>query len=349
MQNNQPNTFNDQFLCSVQELTDHQMAGQRLMVGFEGTAFGRDLEFLIGGLKVGGIILFAQNIEDPAQLRRLCRDMQEYAQSLGQPPLFIAIDQEGGTVARLRKPAFREFPPITELSTLSAAETFSRDMADQLSALGINMNMAPVMDVAPDNFESIMKQRVFGSNPRHVAAMGRVVIEQHQNRRIMAVAKHFPGIGRTTLDSHLDLPEFDAAMEDLAEYDLIPFQAAIEAAVAGIMLSHIRYTAIDPCWPASLSPAIARDLLRKKMGYTGLVMTDDLDMGAVKNYYSVTDAIGQMIESDVDLALICHKGPDIQTAFHEILHRITDDPRIRVKGMTAVSRIMACKNRFLRS
>ena len=334
---------------AVQELTDHQMAGQRLMVGFEGTAFNPDLEFLIRELKVGGIILFAQNIEDPAQLRRLCHDMQKCAQSSGQPPLFIAIDQEGGTVARLREPAFREFPPITELNTLSAAETFSRDMADQLSALGINMNMAPVMDVAPDNFESIMKQRVFGSDPGHVAAMGRVVIEQHQNRPIMAVAKHFPGIGRTTLDSHLDLPEFDAPMENLAEYDLIPFQAAIDANVAGIMLSHIRYTAIDPQWPASLSPAIARDLLRNKMGYTGLVMTDDLDMGAVKNYYSVTDAIGQILESDVDLALICHKGPDIRTAFHEIHGRITGDPRIREKSTAAVSRIMACKNRFLRS
>ena len=349
MPNNQPNTPNEQFMRAVQELTDQQMAGQRLMVGFEGTAFNLDLEFLIRELKVGGIILFAQNIEDPAQLRRLCHDMQEYAQSLGQPPLFIAIDQEGGTVARLREPAFREFPAITELNTLSAAETFSLDMADQLSALGINMNMAPVMDVAPEAFDSIMKQRVFGSDPGHVAAMGRVVIEQHQNRRIMAVAKHFPGIGRTTLDSHLDLPEVDASMEDLAEYDLIPFQAAIDANVAGIMLSHIRYTAIDPQWPASLSPAIARDLLRKKMGYTGLVMTDDLDMGAVKNHYSVRDAIGQMLESDVDLALICHKGPDIQTAFHEIHGRITGDPRIREKGTIAVSRIMACKNRFLRS
>ncbi len=331
---------------SVQELTDHQMAGQRLMVGFEGSRFNPDLEFLIKELKVGGIILFAQNIETPAQLRRLCHDIQEFAKSVSQPPLFIAIDQEGGTVARLREPAFREFPAITELKTLSAAETFSREMAAQLSDLGINMNMAPVMDAAPENVDSIMKQRIFGSDPHHVAAMGRVLIDQHQNQRIMAVAKHFPGIGRTTLDSHLDLPEFDAAMENLAAFDLIPFQAAIDADAAGIMLSHIRYTAIDPRWPASLSPAIARDLLRNKMGYTGLVMTDDLDMGAIRNHYPLDTAIHQILESDIDLVLICHKGPDIEAAFHEILRRITDESRFKVKSNAAVSRIMACKKRF---
>jgi beta-N-acetylhexosaminidase len=322
---------------SVQELTDHQMAGQRLMVGFDGNGFNRDLEFLIRDLKVGGVILFSQNITHPDQLRSLCRDIQEYARSLGQPPLFIAIDQEGGTVARLRAPEFQEFPPVTELKNLPNANAFARDMALQLSDVGINMNMTPVMDVAPPGIDSIMQKRIFGTDPAHVAAMGQAIIEQHQNRHIMAVAKHFPGIGRTTTDSHLDLPELDAPMGDLAAFDLIPFSAAIQANVAGIMLSHIRYTAIDPDWPASLSPVIAGDLLRRKLGYTGIVMTDDLDMGAIRKHYAIDTAVRQILESEVDLTLICHKGPDIETAFHEILTQITRHEQLKKKMLTPSS------------
>ncbi|MDO9263131.1 MAG: glycoside hydrolase family 3 N-terminal domain-containing protein, partial [Desulfosalsimonadaceae bacterium] len=210
----------------IDAFSNEQMAGQHLMVGFDGTEFNTDLEFLIGTLKVGGIILFARNIETPDQLTRLCAAIQDYAKACGQPPLFIAIDQEGGTVARLREPNFREFPGIPTLTDPVGAKTFALEMAGQLSALGINMDMAPVLDIAPKEMQSIMARRSFGHDPIHVAAMGKAMIETFQNQGVMAVAKHFPGIGRTTLDSHLDMPEFDASLDDLAAFDLIPFHAA---------------------------------------------------------------------------------------------------------------------------
>lgn len=328
-------------------LSERQMAGQRLMVGFDGATFNQDLEFLIRNLNVGGIILFAGNIQTPDQLLHLCSSVQAFARSSGLPPLFIAIDQEGGTVARLKKPLFKEFPGIPSLNNQSATVAFAKDMASQLSELGINMNMAPVMDVAPEGIHSIMEKRIFGTNPQLVSEMGRIIIREHQKQNIMAVAKHFPGIGRTTLDSHLDMPELAVTENDLESFDLIPFKAAVDADVAGMMLSHIRYTEIDADWPASLSPAIARDLLRNRLGYQGIVMTDDLDMGAIQKHYDIHTAIRQILISDVDLALICHKGPDIERAFNEIYRSILNDTKCKEECRKSAGRVMAYKHKYL--
>jgi len=331
----------------IDDFSADQMTGQRLMAGFDGTSFNADLEFLIGTLKVGGIILFARNIENPDQLSCLCGDMQNYARRCGQPPLFISIDQEGGTVARLREPDFREFPAIPTLAVPADAAAQAFDMSAQLISLGINMNMAPVLDIAPRKIQSIMARRSFGHDPIHVAAMGKAMIETFQSRRIMAVAKHFPGIGRTILDSHLDMPEFEASLDDLAAFDLIPFQTAVAAGVAGMMISHIYYKQIDSLWPASLSKVIASDLLRRQMGFDGIVMTDDLDMGAIVNHYDIRTAINQIVSAEIDIALICHKGPNIEIAFDEIRQRATDDASIAQKNRASAARVMRLKAAYL--
>ena len=214
--------------------------------------------------------------------------------------------------------------------------------------MGINMNMAPVLDIAPVGVNSIMASRTFGSDPQWVSTMAMTVIDQLQRHGIMAVAKHFPGIGRTVLDSHLALPDLEVDAKMLADFDLIPFNAAIEGNVAGIMLSHIRYTGIDPVWPASLSPAITADLLRRKMGFNGVVMTDDLDMGAIKPSHDIDTAIGQILSADVDIALICHKGPDIEAAFKKIHQSLADDANLRQMGQQSVERILRLKSAYLK-
>ena len=332
---------------NIKKFSHSQMTGQRLMVGFDGTEFNKDLEFLIRDLKIGGIILFSNNIKNPNQLTALCQSIQDFALACGQPPMFIAIDQEGGTVARLREPQFKEFPGIPELKNESDATAFAENMAAELAKLGINMNMAPVMDVAPADISSIMEKRIFSHDPQRVSQMGRIVIEHHQRQNIMAVAKHFPGIGRTTLDSHIDMPELTATANDLEAFDLIPFKTAIDTQVSGIMLSHIRYTGIDPVWPASLSPAIVQDLLRKQMGFNGIIMTDDLDMGAIANHYDIHTVIQQILSADVDLALICHKGPNIEIAFKEIKKTIFDDKKLKKRNKESLNRIMQCKRKYL--
>ncbi len=330
----------------VNQLSAEQLAGQRLMVGFDGTTLTGDLKYLIDTIKVGGIILFSRNIEDPQQLKELCLSAQDYARAADQPPLFIAVDQEGGEVARLRSP-FTEFDGNPSMKGEADAVAFATTTAGELKTMGINMNMAPVMDVAASDGNSIMTGRSFGSDPEWTARLGVTVIDQFQKNGIMAVAKHFPGIGRTTLDSHLDQPFLETDAEALMETDIVPFTAAIEHQVAGIMFSHIVYKGLDPIWPASLSPTIAVGLLRKKYGYTGLILSDDLDMGAIKKYYPLETVITQIMAADVDQALICHRSPDIEAAVAMIATIQQRTTKMWERAQKSVERILSLKSIFL--
>ena len=331
----------------ITAFSDEQSAGQRLMVGFDGTELNRDLKFLIKTLKVGGIILFARNLINPDQIKRLCSSIQEYARSCGQPPLFISIDQEGGKVARLKEP-FTQFPGNPKMKGPEDAIHFARVTAAELTEIGVNMNLAPVLDFASEVINSVMANRVFGHDPMWVSELGKVVIDHLQADNIMAVGKHFPGIGRIILDPHHAISDLDIDVDTMQTTDLLPFKAAIEHNVAGIMLSHIRYPKMDAKWPASLSTTIAHDLLRKQMGYCGVIMTDDLDMGAIKKHYDIKTVLRQILSADIDIALICHKGPDIENAFQEILKSFSDSNRIKEKGSQSLRRIMNLKRKYLK-
>jgi beta-N-acetylhexosaminidase len=334
------------FIAPVSEWPAHRLAGQRLMVGFDGTRLDATLRQIIEQRQVGGIILFTRNIVDHAQLQGLCASVQACAREAGALPLFIAIDQEGGSVARL-KPPFTQFPGPSEMKDKAQVKQFARITAKELGAVGVNMNMAPVMDLLPEGVPSVMAGRSFGTDPAQVSAMGTAVISHLQRRRIMAVAKHFPGIGRTTDDSHIDMPLLDAGLEVLQAGDLIPFQAAIEADVSAVMLAHIFYPAIDSRWPASLSPAIAHDLLRGAMGYEGVVITDDLDMGAIKKHFPVESVIEQVLAAEIDIALICHAGPDIARAHDVLTDRISISKERQTRAVASVERILQLKRRYL--
>lgn len=323
-----------------------RLAGQRLMVGFDGTEFNKDLEYLIGALRVGGIILFTGNLISPDQIKSLCKNIQDYAKSCNQPPLFIAVDQEGGTVARLKEP-FTQFPGNSKMDGAEDAAAFAETTAYELNQIGINMNMAPVLDVVPKNFAGVMAERSFGHDPEEVAMLGMTVIKHLQKNNIMSVAKHFPGIGRTMLDSHLQLPDLDTEPSQLLLSDLIPFKAAVKHDVAGIMLSHIRYMKIDPDWPASLSSVVVRKILRTMIGYNKVVITDDLDMGAIKKNYNITTVIHQILAADVDIALLCHKGPDIEKAYKLILNSIRSNDELKSGCLVSVDRILALKQNYI--
>jgi len=320
-------------------LSDTVLAGRRLMVGFDGTALSADLKYLIRGIGVGGVILFKKNIESPHQIRELTRSIQHYALSCGRDPLLIAVDQEGGEVARLRGPAFTEFPGNPHLKDAEAARRFAEVTAAELAAVGINMNMAPVLDVIPDGVNSIMGRRSFGSDPAWVSRMGRVMISCMQERGLFSVAKHFPGMGRALKDPHQDPSRIDASFPEMEVRDLIPFQDAVAMGVSGIMLSHLIYGGIDPKWPASLSPKTARDLLQERMGFSGLVLTDDLDMGAIETHYTVEVLAAQILEAQIDLALICHRTDKIEAFFEAIRKAFSHAPEVRQQGFASCRKI----------
>ncbi len=322
-----------------------QAAGQRLMLGFDGTELNDELKEIIEGIRTSGLILFSRNIVSPDQVKALCQSCQEFARGVDVRPVFIAIDQEGGTVARLRPP-FTQFTGNPDILSLNDAINFASITAKELSNVGINMNFAPVLDVAWDA-DSVMKDRAFKGDERKVSNLGNQVVLILQERGIMAVAKHFPGIGRTILDSHFHLPIVEMDMTTLLASDMVPFADAIGNSVSGIMLSHILYPKLDKQWQASLSPIIANDILREKMGYKGLVMTDDLDMKAINK--DMKTCICQILKSNIDLALICHKGPNILTAYNEIQHLMETDESFFIAGKVSESRILKYKNKYIKA
>ena len=329
---------------SYNDLDIDLLAGQKMMVGFDGTEFNSDLKFLISELKVGGLVLFTRNIESPLQLKTLLNNIKNFVTKCKTPKLFISIDQEGGQVARLKKP-FKVFKGNSFIKNKKDAESFARAQAIELKCLNINMNFAPVMDVVPGNYKSIMDKRAFTGDGELVGKLGCYVINTMQKFNTMAVAKHFPGIGRTTLDSHFELPVVDRNIDQLFSEELIPFEKAIKSNVSGIMLSHILYPKLDSKWQASLSPKIAKDLLRNKMGFKGLIMTDDLDMKSIK--HDIKTSAKQILLSDIDIVLICHKGPDIENMFNEFKNLIKYNKEFLEYAKKSFKRIIDTKNQYL--
>lgn len=319
------------------------LAGQRMMIGFDGLTCESKLQERIKKNRPAGIIFFRNNIQSRNQMLDLIGELRTRAQAEGLPGLLLAIDQEGGPVARLKAPHFRELPGIAELENENAATEHATMMAQELRSLGIHMNMAPVLDISHGCVKSIMLSRTFRGDAEQVARMGLAMIRAYRAQGIASVGKHFPGIGHTTLDSHHELPSLDAEINRLESRELIPFRAAIDAGVPGIMLSHILYDKLDNKWPASLSRIIAKDLLRNKLGFQGVSMTDDLDMKAIGIPMPVVAE--RIVDADMDLALICHEGPAIDDFFRR-LKELAGDPVQREGFVRSAKRVLKLKQTF---
>ncbi len=257
--------------------------GRHLLLGFVGTEPAQAAA-LIRSLHPAGLILLPHNVVDRSQIRALTAGLQDIASSIGLPPLLVATDQEGGAVRRLaQKHGFEDLPSAMTVGRSDEADAvrlMASAAAADLHAAGVNMNFAPVVDLASDPRNEVIGSRSYGSNPTSVAAAGRVVIATLQEHGIAAVAKHFPGHGATAVDSHLALPVLDATTESMEMQDLVPFKAAIEADVAAIMTAHV-VTPFDPSQPATFSPKVMTALLRNSLGFDGVLISDSLEMRAV--------------------------------------------------------------------
>jgi beta-N-acetylhexosaminidase len=279
--------------------------GQLLMLGIPGPGLDAVARELVRELKVGGIILFARNLESPEQVWQLTHDLQRQAREAGSPPLLIALDQEGGPVQRLRSP-FTLIPAARELGTTAtpeAVEDLSRQVARELALVGVNMNLAPVLDVArsPD---CPQWPRAYGQDPRQVARFAVAAIRGYLAGGVIPVAKHFPGLGDTVADSHQVLPSAQST-DPTRETDLLPFRLAVAAGVPAVMTAHL----LVPLWdsrPATLSAVALQDWVRQKLGFKGVVITDDLEMGAIAGRLSVAQAAREALAAGADLLLICN-------------------------------------------
>jgi beta-N-acetylhexosaminidase len=265
-------------------------------------------------------------------------------------PMFLAIDQEGGRVARLREP-FTQFPGNEAVGKNSSPEQsaidFAATTAREMALVGLNMDLAPVLDIAQKNMEAHLSGRCFSSEPSLVAGLGETVISTLQQGGIMAVAKHFPGLGKADLDPHLNLPIIEAPLEEMNSIHLLPFGRAIEADVSAIMSSHAVYPALDPGVPATLSRKILTDLLREKMQFKGMVISDDLEMGAISKEIDVPQGVSDAFDAGVDLLLICKDQTNIIDSVEFVRDRFLRGEISSERLERSLKRIALYKRRFL--
>ncbi|MEW6188245.1 MAG: beta-N-acetylhexosaminidase [Thermodesulfobacteriota bacterium] len=334
----------------IRKMTLEELVGQWFMVGFQGTGYNSDLEYFLKKLHIGGLILFKRNVGDPLQLAGLCRKAQEKAMESVSVPLLISIDQEGGTVARLKAP-FSEFESQSAMAAAADPEEAIRNFvtiqARELKLMGINMDLTPVLDVNCRGPEGLMASRSYGSDPSEVARLGAFCITEMQKAGIMACAKHFPGLGDTVLDSHKDLPIQPKEKAELEKVELVPFREAIKVPVAAMMMSHVQYPTLDSRWPASLSPPIITGLLRNELGFEGLVMTDDLEMGAIGEHFEIEEALWSAFQAGVDCLLICHSPEKIEKGYQFILKKIKKGDISEKAFKKSLMRILGLKKQFL--
>lgn len=325
--------------------------GRLFMAGIPGTKPDAETGALIQKYCLGGVILFSRNIEDPLQLASLCNDLQESAMKYHGIPLFLAVDQEGGRVARLREP-FTCFPGNSAIGEdehpLDKAVEFARVTAKEMTLVGLNMNMAPVVDVQRGQPEKHLAGRTFGHDPEKVAFLGRTVVKTLQENGVMATAKHFPGLGRTTLDPHHQLPTIDTEYKEIQEVNLPPFRAAIEQGVSAIMSSHAVYPALDPDHPATLSYKILTGLLRKTMGFNGLLISDDLEMGAIKDGWGVAEGAVASFEAGADILLICKDQKMVLEGIGLLRERLIRGETEFHRLQQSLDRITKAKSEFLK-
>jgi beta-N-acetylhexosaminidase len=282
----------------------HRQIGQLAVVGFEGTTLGAEVRALAREFDLGGVILFARNVESPGQVADLAAEAQMLAHDL---PLWVGVDQEGGRVARMRRP-MTEWPPMLALGRsgdAALAARFAAALARELQAVGFSIDFAPVLDVLTNVKNPAIGDRALGETAETVATLGAAIVRGLQAGGVAACGKHFPGHGDTSVDSHLELPVVDHSPERLREVDFAPFRAAIEAGVAALMTGHLLVPAFDEVNPATLSRRIVSDLLRGELRFGGLVFTDDLDMKAISGRTTPEGAVVSAIRAGCDVALMC--------------------------------------------
>jgi len=324
--------------------------GTLIMAGLPGTHLDSETRDLILNHGVGNFIIFRRNAADgPEALLRLCEDLKETCRHAGLPPPVISVDQEGGTVQRLGPPFWERLPSAHDAGNaahpLNAVNRLAEKTAEILEDCGINMNMAPVLDIAGPAAQGVLRGRCFGNRTADVSEAGRYYIKSLQKHSVAAVAKHFPGIGMVREDPHLKRPVVDTDYGTVMEH-IQPFRHAVMSEVSAVMTSHVIFTAIDPELPASFSPAVADDLLRRDLGFQGVLVTDDLEMGGITEYDTVAEAALRAFIAGHDLLLVCHSPKRIRATVHE-MQAACRDGRISTERLnTSLSRMEHLRNRF---
>jgi len=334
---------------SSMPLATRRDIGQYLIGSLPGRSIPAELRSLAREFDLGGVILFSRNIEAPEQVAELSAD----SEALGRTaPAWVSVDQEGGRVARLKEP-FTKWPPMATLgragkASEALAERFAKALAEELLAVGITLDYAPVLDIHTNPKNPVIGDRALAERAEDVAKLGRVIIRGLQGAGLAACGKHFPGHGDTSTDSHFELPLVEHPPDRLRAIEFEPFRAAIVEQVAFIMTAHVLVPSLDEKRPASLSPEIVQRLLREELRFDGVILSDDLEMKAISAKYDVPEAAVDAIRAGCDAVLVCSGDIDLQGRTLEALVRAVESGQIpATRHDDAFARLQRAKQRFL--
>lgn len=324
----------------VESMSQTEKLGQMMMIGIQGTKVDDDSLYMLNQYHMGGVILFDRNMESLEQVKQLTSDLQ--AQSNEKVPLFIGIDEEGGDVVRMAEkltpaPSQKE---IGATGDIEQAKTWAIKTAKSLKDMGINVNFAPVADVGSND------KRSYSTDANTVIDFVRAATKGYQQENIIYSLKHFPGIGKGKVDSHIDSSSIDVAKEVLMTEDILPFKTIIDESDPNdyfILVSHLKYLALDEEYPASLSSKIMTDLLRNKLGYKGIIITDDMEMGAVANHNDFRSIGVNAVKAGADIVLVCHEYKHQQEVYLGLLDAVNSGEISQERIDESVKRIIKVK------
>ncbi len=303
----------------MRDLLRKYPVARRFLAGFEGTTLPPAIgDLLAHGL--AGVAIYLRNFTSAEGLAALTAEIRAAASG----PVLIGIDQEGGTHFSL-PPPFTQWPSPTELGALGdsdAVQKVARAIGHELATVGCNLDFAPMLDLHLNSASPVTQVRSYGADPSLVARMGAAFLRGLTRGGVLGCAKHFPGHGDAQVDPHQDLPVYHGSAEQLERVDLVPFAAAISAGAPTIMTAHILLPALDPAEPASLSRKILTGLLRERMGFSGLILADDLGMGAITQRLTPAEAAVATISAGADIAMLCHDAAWIAPAISAVTRAV---------------------------
>ena len=333
-------TIDEKVDKTVESMSQTEKLGQMVMIGIQGTKVDDDSLYMLHQFHMGGVILFDRNMDSPEQVKQLTSDLQ--AQSNEKVPLFIGIDEEGGDVVRM---AEKLTPPpsqkeIGATGDIEQARTWAIKTAKSLKDMGINVNFAPVADIGSND------KRSYSTDANTVIDFVRAATKGYQQENIIYSLKHFPGIGKGKVDSHVDSSSIDVAKEVLMTEDILPFKTIIDENEPNdyfILVSHLKYPALDEEYPASLSSKIMTDLLRNELGYKGIIITDDMEMGAVANHNDFRSIGVNAVKAGADIVLVCHEYEHQQEVYLGLLDAVNSGEISQERIDESVKRIIKVK------
>ena len=331
----------------IQSMDLDEKIGQLIMCGIEGTSLNENDKSLIRDYHIGGVILFGHNIQSFDQAVNFTNAIKD-ENSNNKIPLFISVDEEGGTVSRMPS-QFKKVPSAKILAARND-EKFIYDVfsiiGEEVSSIGINMDYAPVLDINSNPNNTVIGSRAFGKDADVVSKMGISAMNGLKKSNVIPVVKHFPGHGDTSMDSHINLPIVYKTKEELENFEFIPFKKTIENGCDAVMVSHILLNKIDADNPASFSKVIINDILRKDMNFNGVIITDDMTMGAIIENYSLVDACVNSIKAGSDIVMICCGYENIKQVFDSLKKSVEDNIISMDRIDESVYRILTLKEKY---